>query len=121
MSMEWRAIVRPDLTSDATRVFLVRDLEPDLISVAVGFDEDGWIIQAEEPRHVVPTFQGFLFPRDALQAIVLAVKPGPSEGEIRAIREALGVERDRVDRTLRELIERATSPPISIVQPPEAF
>ncbi len=97
---EWRAIVRQDLTSDASRVFLMRQSGPGTISVAIGFDEDGWLIEEEQDQHLVPSFQGFMFPRDALEAITLAVKPGPSEREAAAIHEALAVERSRVDEVL---------------------
>ena len=45
-------------------------------------------------------FEVMRFPRGALEAIAESVKPGPTEAVVRELREALRIERDRVDRGL---------------------
>jgi hypothetical protein len=45
-------------------------------------------------------FEVMRFPRGALAAIADAVKPGPTEDVVRELRDALKIERERVDRVL---------------------
>lgn len=53
-----------------------------------------------DPAVVADEPMGFLLPRGALDAIAEAIKPGPSQGEVARLEEALTVERARVDALL---------------------
>jgi hypothetical protein len=70
----------------------------------IGFDDSGWpIVGALEP-HAVPR-PAFRIPREAVRALAEAVKPGPSQGEVKRLEEALAVERRRVDDIARAAVD----------------
>lgn len=66
----------------------------------VGFDDAAFPITERVIQHAMPK-PGFRIPREAVEALAEVVKPGPSQGEVRRLEEALAIERARVDRALR--------------------
>lgn len=99
---EWKAHVAWDLvpTMDARRVLVYRPLAADRVEVVTGFEADGRPVTEQLDPAVVHDFRGLLLPAEAIQALAEAVKPGPSQGEVARLEEALAVERRRVDDTL---------------------
>lgn len=100
---EWRAHVTDDFMQYGRRVHLARPAGPGMVDVVTGFREDGTPTIDRFSNDVNVDAPGFLLPQDALEALVEKVKPGPASGELGALREALKVERDRIDRLLDRL------------------
>lgn len=67
----------------------------------VGWDGLGQPI-IEELEQGAMLRDGFPVPADALRALGEVLKPGPSQGEVRRLEEALAVERTRVDRWIEQ-------------------
>lgn len=97
--MEWRAHISDEFDTFTERVVLHRRLG-DLVEVVTGFDANGVPELTRYQPGVAPGDVGIRLPAGALRAIAEAVKPGPSTGELGVLREALELERERVDRAL---------------------
>jgi hypothetical protein len=109
----WQAHVSDDAhnwAADSYGVTLYRRT-PDGGEQIVGFDEYGWptietLLPLATPR------PGFRIPREAVRSLAEAVKPGPSQGEVKRLEEALAIERERVERLTDRLGELAGRPPV---------
>lgn len=100
---EWRCHVAPDYSS------FVLGLHTIYLANHRG-DGHTDILGADGQLHTVPEHLAIDFelphlPLEAIQAIAEAVKPGPTQETIDALREALAVERARVDRVIGYAIE----------------
>lgn len=97
---EWRAHIVEDFPLGLGRIQLGRILG-DAVEILVGFTETGSPVFARQPPEVVTEVRALpALPMEAIRAIAAAVRPGPSEAEMALVREALKVERARVDRVL---------------------
>lgn len=105
MSGEWRARIVEEPIPDRARVVVWRNLT-DTIEYLAGFTNDGMAIFHRQPPEVATDLRTLpALPMDVIRAIAAAVRPGPSEAEMALVREALVVERARVDRVLSAHIE----------------
>jgi hypothetical protein len=77
----------------------------------IGFDDQGWPIIERLLPLAVPR-PGFRIPREAVHALAEAVKPGPSQGEVKRLEEALAHEREQVRRLMDRIGELADRAPI---------
>jgi hypothetical protein len=117
----WRAQVTDDWYGgiDNVRVQFARPHGPTELEYLVGF-EDGAGNGTARPVFAVelvaatPEFRGFLIPREAVEALAEQVKPGPSQGEVKRLEEALAHERDRSAWLSNELVTLAERPPAII-------
>jgi hypothetical protein len=117
----WRAQVSDDWYGglDNVRVQFAQPHGPTEVQYLVGF-EDGAGNGAARPMFAVdlvgatPEFRGFLIPRGAVEALAECVKPGPSQGEVKRLEEALAHEREQVRRLTDKLGELARRAPIVI-------
>jgi hypothetical protein len=105
----WRAQVTDDWYGglDNVRVQFAQPHGPTEVQYLVGFEEGagsgaGRPVFAVELVGATPQFRGFLIPREAVEALAEQVKPGPSQGEVKRLEEALAVERTRVDRWIEQ-------------------
>jgi ribosomal protein S16 len=105
----WRAQVTDDWYGgiDNVRVQFARPHGPTELEYLVGFEDGGGNgtarpVFAVELVAATPEFRGFLIPREAVEALAEQVKPGPSQGEVKRLEEALTVERTRVDRWIEQ-------------------
>jgi hypothetical protein len=75
------------------------------MEVITGLDSNGRAIVTRYPAETVtPDPTGLRLPMEAIQALAERVKPGPSQGEIKRLEDALAVERGRVDALLARLV-----------------
>lgn len=97
----WQAHTIDDWETGGTRLILFRRVG-DETEVIVGFDEHGMATVERTVNGATSCrdFQGFLLPRDAVEAIAARVNPGPSKAEVTRLEEALAIERKRVDDVL---------------------
>ena len=105
MSMDWKCHIHDASPAFfGQRVVLYRRLGDDIEAV-VGATETGDVVLKRFPQGVsVPADIGLVLPLGAVEALAEIVKPGPSSGELRALNDALDLERSRVDNVLRELL-----------------
>lgn len=97
--MDWRVHTSFDWQMDMTRLAIYRNIG-DRVEVIIGFTDSGDAIVKSFEANQVIDWRGFSLPRDVLPAIAEHVKPGPAEGEMARVTEALAVERGRVDSVL---------------------
>jgi hypothetical protein len=98
----WEAHIRSDWPAGGDRLLLRRPSgDRSQFLVEVGTDGGGAVLQDHDPATVL-AFEGLWFPEGALDAVAEVLRPGPSPAEVAVLREALAVERERVDRVLRE-------------------
>lgn len=111
----WRAATTDDFLMDDVRVFFWRPHGPDRTELIVGFDETAselrWRTEVVVP-HLTAEFRGFRLPRGAVEALAEFVKPGPSQGEVKRLEEALAHEREQVKRLTDELATLAAKGPV---------
>lgn len=101
----WRAILIEDFPLDSFRVVLMQQ-RGDHTEVLSGWDEHGFpTMEAVEPGVRIDHL-GLLLPDDAVRAIAEAVKPGPSQGELRRLEDALDLERSRVEKAINAFVSR---------------
>lgn len=106
---KWRVFIEPDYFGTGERLVVTAPGAPGYNVNLKSFDENGLPIfqsvsegVAAEPLHVS-------FPPGLLRAIADKIKPGNDEGEVRELRAALQVERDRVDKYMKLLTDFAIS------------
>lgn len=99
MTGGWRAFVREEWTLGRVRLLVAQERGGDIDLLM----QDGtWMTV---PAGTVQDEAGLVIPTGAVPAVLDALRTfvgerGPTEGEVRVLREALGVERARVDRML---------------------
>lgn len=93
----WRVHLEQSWTHDGSTLH-VMELRTDR-TVSYLCSDGTW--KTVEEATVAPSDAGIFLPRDAAQALVAALAPDATAGEMGAIREALEVERRRVDEVLR--------------------
>jgi hypothetical protein len=76
----------------------------------VGWDDHRWPI-FEEVEQGAMLSDGFPVPTDALRALGEQLKPGPSQGEVKRLEDALAHEREQVRWLSERLAELAGRPP----------
>lgn len=85
-----------------------------------GWDEHGgWVTEKVEPWAQLRP--GFPIPKESFEALVRQARPGPSERELAQLKEALDVERARLDRTLERLTPFITWPDPPVPATLESF
>lgn len=83
------------------RTLIVFRAEGDDLVALAGWTDTGTPVLTRWPRHAVsPDSTRLQLPVGVLEAIAEAIKPGPSQGELARLEEALTVERTRIDRVL---------------------
>lgn len=102
----WRAAVNYDGRFLTFRLHLFRRDADGQGEVIVGFDDQGWPKTERLDAGAMTVFPGFSLFDDLAQAIAEAVEPGPSKAELHAYKDALDIERRRVD----EILQRVTPP-----------
>ena len=96
---EWKAALVPAVSSDATMLYLWRPAGGGLVEY---LSADATLKTAPEAANVPGA--GLSLPRGAYAAIVEALRPDTTSGELVVLRESLKVERDRVDRVLEQRV-----------------
>jgi hypothetical protein len=99
---DWKAQIDPDMGTFGERLKLYRRTG-DVVEFVAGFDDSGGCILQRTVPGVSTGFDGLLLPAGALEAVADLIKPGPSQGEMRAVTEALDLERRRIDVFLADL------------------
>ena len=98
----WKAVVEYDYMTMASRLHLWR-WHGGGIQEIVGFDESGWPQFAIRELGMISPFKGFSLHDDLPEVIAEAIKPGPSKAELQAYKDALDIERRRVDDMLQRV------------------
>lgn len=111
---EWRIHRRYDPIRNVDEVYIAhgRSLDGRPIPFLVEISTGPAVLREVDPRVSPPPDQptALLFPEGVLEAIAEHVKPGPSQGEVKRLEDALTVERMRVDA----ILERAGTPTSAI-------
>jgi hypothetical protein len=97
----WRVYVRTNPLTMADEAVIISGEEEATCVMSISGDRA--TMQHVAPGVRVPESAWLQYPQGVLAAIAEAVKPGPSQGEVKRLEEALAVERGRVDELLRKL------------------
>ena len=102
----WKAHIEHDWVTQCDRVTIYRRNGDGTIEVMSGWDDRGLpMFNTLRPEEASDS-KGFVLPAGATEAIAELVKPGPSTAELAVLREALEVERKRVDWALTNATEQ---------------
>jgi hypothetical protein len=115
-AMDWRAHLNENAhgwARDMVELTIFRRLPGGDGEQLISWAENGDPISEPVPEgHVLK--HGFMVPREVLDSLRDQLKPGPSERELEQLKEALGVERARLDLVLERLTPLVSMPePVS--------
>lgn len=96
----WRVHLEQSWTHDGSTLH-VMELRAADDSISYLCSDGAW--RTASRNTVAPEGAGIFLPREAVKALVDSLAPDATAGEMGVLREALGVERRRVDEMLRRL------------------
>lgn len=100
----WRCHVDTDWNTGEERLHLVRRTSGGDVLVVTGFDDEGRpVVDRFQIEAAAPATPAMRLDPDMLAAVAARLNPGPSQGEVRRLEEALAVERARVDLLLARI------------------
>lgn len=99
---DWRVrrTFNPITRNDEVLICQLRPSASDPVPVIVEISTGQALLRDVDPLVTPAEPIELRFPEGVLEAIAELVKPGPSQGEVRRLEEALAIERERVDKTL---------------------
>lgn len=106
---QWRIFVEPDYVGTGDRLIVTAPGANHSTLCLKTFDDKGLPIFEQVQEGVRADPMHISFPPGLLRAIAEHVKPGPDQGEIKELRAALAVERERVDKYFKVLTDFAIS------------
>lgn len=99
---DWQIHVSEDFMLGADMVIVYAKLPDGSVDFLQSCDIDGQTVMFHVNEGALDRqLKGLALPKGVLEAIAEHVKPGPSQGEIKRLEEALTIERARVDDLLR--------------------